>query len=124
VSDSTTKVADLVSEITSASEEQASGITQVNDAVTQMDRIVQGNAASSEEMSSQADELNVQVGKLITIVEGDNGSMNAVSAGSIGSRRAVPASTIRTAPRRIAKASSVVNPADVIPLGGDDFDEF
>jgi hypothetical protein len=39
------RVADIMSEITAASQEQSSGIEQINQAVTQMDEITQQNAA-------------------------------------------------------------------------------
>ncbi len=54
------KVARLVAEIASASQEQAQGITQVNTAVGQMDKVTQANAASAEESASAAEELNAQ----------------------------------------------------------------
>jgi methyl-accepting chemotaxis protein len=64
------KVADLVAEITAASAEQATGISQVNKAVTQMDSVTQQNAAQTEELSgtaqslaAQAEELQAQVGQ-------------------------------------------------------------
>lgn len=59
------KVADIVSEIAAASNEQASGIDQVNKSVTQMDEVTQQNSALAEEaaaasqaMMSQARNLN------------------------------------------------------------------
>lgn len=55
------KVSEIIAEIASASQEQASGIDQVNKAVVQMDKMTQQNAvlvkeaaASSESMNSQA----------------------------------------------------------------------
>lgn len=63
------KVSDIVAEISAASQEQASGIHQVNKAISQMDETTQQNAAlveqaaaSSEFMREQADELKQQVG--------------------------------------------------------------
>ncbi len=55
-----TKVADLVSGITKASEEQAQGVDQVNTAVSQMDKVTQQNAAGAEESASAAEELSAQ----------------------------------------------------------------
>jgi len=43
------KVSDLIAEIAAASQEQSSGIEQVNRAVTQMDQVVQQNASLVEE---------------------------------------------------------------------------
>ena len=59
------KVTDIVSEIAAASQEQSTGIDQVNKAVTQLDQLTQQNAAlvekasaSSESMTQQAHALN------------------------------------------------------------------
>lgn len=46
------KVGVLVSDIASASGEQAEGIEQINKAVAEMDKVTQQNAATSEEMAS------------------------------------------------------------------------
>ncbi len=62
------KVADIIAEISAASQEQAAGIEQVNKAIMQMDQITQQNAAlveqasaASQSMSQQARELQGQV---------------------------------------------------------------
>jgi methyl-accepting chemotaxis protein len=54
------KTADLVEEITAASNEQAVGITQINEAMGQMDKATQQNAAASEELAATAQTLNGQ----------------------------------------------------------------
>ena len=63
------KVVDIVDEIAAASQEQSSGIEQVNRAVVQMDEVTQQNAALVEEaaaaaraMQEQADRLHAQMG--------------------------------------------------------------
>ena len=63
------KVVDIVDEISAASQEQSSGIEQVNRAVMQMDEVTQQNAALVEEaaaaaraMQEQADRLHAQMG--------------------------------------------------------------
>ncbi len=58
------KVADVIGEITKASEEQASGIDQVNIAITEMDTVTQQNAALVEEAASAADSLLQQAKSL------------------------------------------------------------
>jgi len=91
VSESLTSIVTLVDSVTGlvggiavASEEQASGIEQVNASVAQMDRVTQGNAANaeesasaSEELSAQARELNVMVETLIRTVRGDQATSAA-----------------------------------------------
>ncbi len=58
------KVTDLVGEIASASNEQAQGITQVNDGLTQIDQVTQSNTASAEESASASEELSGQAAQL------------------------------------------------------------
>jgi methyl-accepting chemotaxis protein len=53
-------VDDLIAEIATASHEQTSGISQVNEAVSQMDKAVQASAARAEEGASVSHELITQ----------------------------------------------------------------
>ncbi|MCG8315976.1 MAG: methyl-accepting chemotaxis protein [Pseudomonadales bacterium] len=55
------QTADLVQEITAASEEQSTGAGQINSAMLQLDRVTQQNAAGSEELASTAEEMQAQV---------------------------------------------------------------
>ncbi len=78
-----TNVATLISEISSASNEQAQGIDQVNIAVSEMDKVVQMNAASAEESASASEELSGQamdvdsmVRELTLLITGGNHSEN------------------------------------------------
>lgn len=58
------KTADLVQEISAASEEQSSGVSQINGAMTQLDSATQQNASSSEELAATAEELSAQAESL------------------------------------------------------------
>mgnify|MGYP002135271506 CR=1 FL=1 len=58
------KVTEIVNAISSASQEQASGVAQVGEAVTQMDQVTQQNAGASEEMSATSEELAAQAEEL------------------------------------------------------------
>jgi methyl-accepting chemotaxis protein len=58
------KTADLVQEISSASQEQATGSGQIGKAVVQLDTVIQQNASASEEMASMAEELSGQAEQL------------------------------------------------------------
>ena len=62
------RVTDIVGEIAVTSQEQATGIDQVNKAVTQMDQVVQANAAQTEELSSTAYSLTAQAQELEALV--------------------------------------------------------
>ncbi|MBF0224865.1 MAG: MCP four helix bundle domain-containing protein [Desulfobacterales bacterium] len=58
------KTAELVQEISAASNEQNSGVEQINKAIQQLDQVIQQNASASEEMASTAEELSAQAEQL------------------------------------------------------------
>jgi methyl-accepting chemotaxis protein len=58
------KTSDLVQEITAASEEQSSGVGQINAAVNQLSQTTQQNASSSEELAATAEEMSSQAEQL------------------------------------------------------------
>jgi methyl-accepting chemotaxis protein len=58
--ESTAKIAMLMGELANASQEQATGVGQVNLAVTELDTVTQQNAATAEETASASEELNAQ----------------------------------------------------------------
>ncbi len=58
------RTSELVHEISSSSEEQHSGILQINDAILQLDRVIQQNAAASEESAAMAEELASQAARM------------------------------------------------------------
>jgi methyl-accepting chemotaxis protein len=58
--DNADKVAAFMNEIASASQEQTSGIRQINQAVTEMDRGTQQNAATAEQLSASTGSFKVQ----------------------------------------------------------------
>jgi len=58
------RTADLVEEISTASNEQNEGASQINAAIQQLDTVVQQNASASEEMSSTSEELSSQAAQL------------------------------------------------------------
>ncbi len=62
------KTAELIQEISAASNEQSSGADQIAKGVTQMDSVVQQNAGGSEELAATAEELAAQSDRLIDIV--------------------------------------------------------
>lgn len=62
------RVNDIMSEIASASAEQASGIDEINKAVVQMDEMTQQNAALVEEAAAAAESMSSQASQLISRV--------------------------------------------------------
>jgi methyl-accepting chemotaxis protein len=55
-------------DISSASQEQTSGIEQVNQAIGQMDQVTQQNAALVEEAAAAAESMQIQAASLAQIV--------------------------------------------------------
>jgi methyl-accepting chemotaxis protein len=62
------KTAELVQEITAASNEQNSGAAQINRAIGQLDNVTQQNASGAEELSSTAEQLASQSDQLLQIM--------------------------------------------------------
>jgi methyl-accepting chemotaxis protein len=95
------KVADIVGEISAASQEQSTAIEQVNNAVTKMDESTQQNSALVEQTASAAASLAKQgsdllgaVGRLLTADQGEEEAPKPVK------KAAKPASRlVRPAPR-------------------------
>jgi len=58
------KTAELVQEISAASNEQNAGVEQINSAIQQLDQVVQQNASATEEMASTSEELASQAQQL------------------------------------------------------------
>ncbi|KNY25034.1 HAMP domain-containing methyl-accepting chemotaxis protein [Pseudobacteroides cellulosolvens] len=58
--ESSSKVAGLVGDIASASNEQASGIAQINIGIDQVSKVIQVNSATSEESAAASEELMMQ----------------------------------------------------------------
>jgi methyl-accepting chemotaxis protein len=78
------KVNEIVAEIATASNEQSSGVAQVNSAVSQMDKVTQSNAAGAEETAAAAEELSAQavtlhqtVDELMSLVGGQTGRVES-----------------------------------------------
>ncbi len=129
-------VARLIDEITSATNEQAQGVDQVNTAVAQMDKVTQSNAATAEEAASAAEELSAQasalngmVEDLVAMVEGKarepgqkaiaGGGRKVMQVRRIESVKSAPSSTSSRKPSNNMKMLAA---SEVIPL--DESDEF
>ena len=121
------KVADLVSEISAASNEQAKGIGQINVAVTELDKLTQQNAANAEESASAAEEMSAQaetmlsnVGELVSMV----GSGAKQNLGNRAGKTKLPKAASHPPARLTAKAAQkeqALIPEEIIPLDGKDF---
>jgi methyl-accepting chemotaxis protein len=58
------KTSDLVQEIAATSQEQSSGVGQINGAMGQLNKATQMNASASEELAATAEEMNGQAAQL------------------------------------------------------------
>lgn len=78
--ESALSVTKVVAEISTATNEQAHGVDQVNSAVAQMDKVTQQNAASAEQTASASENLTAQAGRL----EGMVGDLTRLANGNDG----------------------------------------
>ncbi|WP_293780705.1 methyl-accepting chemotaxis protein [uncultured Oxalicibacterium sp.] len=102
-------VTDIMSEIMAASQEQSSGIEQVNTAISQMDQVTQQNAALVEEAAAAAASLKEQANNLTEAVSIFRVNENDV----ITSVRAIPPTTTATskpATKRITAVAATTTP--------------
>jgi len=114
------RVTDLIGEITASSDEQRSGISQVNAAVGQLDQMTQQNAALVEESAAAAASLRDQAQRLTEVVAVFNlGQGHAPAARSLAQATrasAAPApASLRSAPRPSLSASKAPAPASTSP---------
>ena len=64
------KTADLVQEVSAASQEQSVGVNQVSKAMGTVDQVTQRNASAAEELSSTAEEMSSQAEALLQTRDG------------------------------------------------------
>ncbi|MFZ6801799.1 hypothetical protein [Undibacterium sp. Di24W] len=62
------RTSDLVQEIAAASQEQSSGVAQINMAMNQINQITRTNASSSEELAATAEEMTRQAEQSLELV--------------------------------------------------------
>lgn len=107
------RVNDIMSEIASASAEQASGIDEINKAVVQMDEMTQQNAALVEEAAAAAESMSSQAAQLISRVNFfDIGEDSAQIAAPLAKpaqlakpKTRIPAKAVSTRPQQFSAAA-------------------
>jgi methyl-accepting chemotaxis protein len=105
------QVDELVAQVSSASQEQSQGITQINTAITQMDKVTQSNAASAEESAAAAEELNAQS---CVMKESAAGLLRLVGGSSAASN---PGGDLAPAPiRKSVQARPSTRPESIQPV--------
>ncbi len=110
------RVTDIMGEISAASQEQSSGIEQVNTAITSMDEVTQQNAALVEEAAAAAESLVEQAASLMDTVNGFT-----VRGGNGVERRASNSPMRRPASNRSVGTSAPAKPV-FAKTGTDDGD--
>lgn len=117
------KVAELNTEIASASQEQSNGLSQISAAMNELDQATQRNASSaeetasaSEEMSNQAINLQHLVSNLTALIDGVSSDPVATHPAPQPSSRAVPRARFTEPTVRLAKSQ----PSNVIPMPTDE----
>ena len=116
------RVTDIVGEISSASREQASGVSQVGEAVTAMDQVTQQNAALVEESAAAAESLKTQALGLVSAVSifklagAAPGQAAPVRRGAVVDAKATPTPPARLPVQResTAPAAQASSPAAVV----------
>ncbi|MFC7514166.1 methyl-accepting chemotaxis protein [Herbaspirillum sp. GCM10030257] len=133
-------VADIMNEITAASQEQSAGIEQVNQAINQMDEMTQQNAALVEQAAAAADSMQTQASTLaqaVAVFKLDSAGQSSMlqHAAPAAPKAAVPvnqaatAALVRPSASKAVQKRSASQPAarsrPAIPAGnGDDWEEF
>lgn len=134
IKNETHKVSELLGEVSTASQEQEIGISQINQAVAQMEMVIHANANTAQESASAADKLSVFASQmkditnsLIILIKGVgqvHSHMQISTSRKAPAMDALPAKKAASERREVVKSqkligAKVVNPEDVIPL--DDF---
>ena len=138
--DSVRRVTDIMGEIVAASQEQSSGIEQVNRAIAQMDDATQQNAALVEQAAAASQSLQEQAGQLsqvVAVFKMQGGAHAPASAMAVPvprrtraapvKRSAVAASPRIAAPARTTSTGTRVTYAANVPAtvgAGGEWEEF
>ncbi|MBF0528920.1 MAG: cache domain-containing protein, partial [Deltaproteobacteria bacterium] len=134
-----TKVADLVGEISAASNEQAQGLAQINQGLSQIEQVTNRNTANAEQTASAAEELSGQAMRLREIFSQFKLKTQAssTSTASRGSRHTgQPKQLVATSrplperdghsdkPQPLRKGKQIAGPEEIISLDDKDFGKF
>jgi len=117
------RLADIVGEISSASREQSSGISQVGEAVTKLDRATQQNAALVEESAAASESLRNQAQGLLSAVASFKLALHGTHKAALAPQRSPvksthqhkPASTHKQQAAKPAPAARKANASSPLP---------
>ena len=115
------RTAELVQEISAASNEQNAGAEQINKALQQLDQVIQQNASASEEMASTSEELSSQAEQLQSSISFFHLGATAARVTRQAAHRGRPQPARKTAPKALAAKGSAGGLA--LDMGRDDEDD-
>ncbi|MCX8055877.1 MAG: methyl-accepting chemotaxis protein, partial [Ignavibacteria bacterium] len=140
IKNSSVKVADIVGEIATSSNEQALAISQINEGLSQIDKVTQTNTASAEESASAAEELSGQAAQLKAMIAKFKLNNENVQFSNFETSHYVSGRRSRSLPHHQSEqteySSSSINlgsdedytsnidPSDIIKLDEDDFGRY
>ena len=119
--DDVQKVGGLVSEITSASDEQARGVAEVNKAIAELDSAAQQNSQASSRGAASAEQLNQEMLAVRDLIVSLNGIVYG-SAGKAEPSRVNPAHSAEVLPFRGSRVNEARAPRKIVgglPLASD-----
>ena len=102
------KTSDLVQEIAAASQEQSSGVGQINGAMGQLNKATQQNASASEELAATAEEMGgqaAQLQELMSFFRLDNSTRKVGGGGAAAKARPAASVAARPAARSFQPAA-------------------
>jgi len=123
------QVADIIADISKASQEQAAGIAQVNATINHMDDMTQQNAALVEEVSAASELAGEQASRLRDVISFFDSDGSSPVASTVDHR---PRHTENTAPmasrnghaQTSIPARTPTAPAAAVAVNDDDWEEF
>lgn len=133
INTSTVKAANLVAEISAASDEQSRGLSEINNAVSNIDKVTQQNSATAEQSAAAGEQLSAQASTLEDLVTGltamIHGSGKGLATGMKPNRHSSTSHDFVPPPaQNIANsatlASHTKNAEQIIPLDISDFNGF
>ncbi|MDA3786549.1 MAG: methyl-accepting chemotaxis protein [Deltaproteobacteria bacterium] len=124
------KIATLISEISTASGEQASGIGVINSSITQIETVTQDNAATAEETASASEELASQIMAMdqtvreLQVMVGGHGKKETPRPAARRARKISPSPSHKQLSMPPAAKKTKKEAEEVIPFDDDDFEDF
>lgn len=125
INNESNKVSELLGEITTASQEQEIGISQINKAISQMEHVIQINATTAQNSSISAEQLNIYSETLESIMNALNSLINGENRSGLDFSKSNSKSSSQTVVRidqpeiknQVTKRTeALLDPENVIPL--------